>query len=169
MVAFSPLRPGAWLMRRLKLPGKLGWCAAQSLVAVVLAVMAAPWWLTAAACILMLYVQLVLWVTLSHDMALVARSMQQTTQGDLTVHASLQGHDEMAEMARSLDQMVYKLSAMVADIRSNAALVATPARAWHMATTRWPTGLSSRQPIWRRRQPVWKSSRPPSKTMPTLP
>ena len=42
MVAFSPLRPGAWLMRRLKLPGKLGWCAAQSLVAVVLAVMAAP-------------------------------------------------------------------------------------------------------------------------------
>ena len=124
MVAFSPLRPGAWLMRRLKLPGKLGWCAAQSLVAVVLAVMAAPWWLTAAACILMLYVQLVLWLTLSHDMALVARSMQQTTQGDLTVHASLQGHDEMAEMARSLDQMVYKLSAMVADIRSNAALVA---------------------------------------------
>ena len=111
-------------MRRLKLPGKLGWCAAQSLVAVVLAVMAAPWWLTAAACILMLYVQLVLWLTLSHDMALVARSMQQTTQGDLTVHASLQGHDEMAEMARSLDQMVYKLSAMVADIRSNAALVA---------------------------------------------
>ena len=124
MVAFSPLRPGAWLMRRLKLPGKLGWCAAQSLVTVVLAVMAAPWWLTAAACILMLYVQLVLWVTLSHDMALVARSMQQTTQGDLTAHASLQGHDEMAEMARSLDQMVYKLSAMVADIRSNAALVA---------------------------------------------
>ena len=124
MVAFSPLRPGAWLMRRLKLPGKLGWCAAQSLVAVVLAVMAAPWWLTAVACVLMLYVQLVLWLTLSHDMALVARSMQQTTQGDLTVHASLQGHDEMAEMARSLDQMVYKLSAMVADIRSNAALVA---------------------------------------------
>lgn len=72
----------------------------------------------------MLYVQLVLWVTLSHDMALVARSMQQTTQGDLTAHASLLGHDEMAEMARSLDQMVYKLSAMVADIRSNAALVA---------------------------------------------
>ena len=124
MVAFSPLRPGAWLMRRLKLPGKLGWCAAQSLVAVVLAVMAAPWWLTAVACVLMLYVQLVLWLTLSHDMALVARSMQQTTQGDLTAHASLQGHDEMAEMARSLDQMVYKLSAMVADIRSNAALVA---------------------------------------------
>ena len=90
MVAFSPLRPGAWLMRRLKLPGKLGWCAAQSLVAVVLAVMAAPWWLTAVACILMLYVQLVLWLTLSHDMALVARSMQQTTQGDLTAHASLQ-------------------------------------------------------------------------------
>lgn len=124
MVAFSPLRPGAWLMRRLKLPGKLGWCAVQSLVAVVLAVMAAPWWLTAVACILMLYGQLVLWLTLSHDMALVARSMQQTTQGDLTAHASLQGHDEMAEMARSLDQMVYKLSAMVADIRSNAALVA---------------------------------------------
>ena len=124
MVAFSPLRPGAWLMRRLKLPGKLGWCAAQSLVAVVLAVMAAPWWLTAVACVLMLYVQLVLWLTLSHDMALVARSMQQTTQGDLTAHASLLGHDEMAEMARSLDQMVYKLSAMVADIRSNAALVA---------------------------------------------
>ena len=97
MVAFSPLRPGAWLMRRLKLPGKLGWCAAQSLVAVVLAVMAAPWWLTAVACVLMLYVQLVLWLTLSHDMALVARSMQQTTQGDLTVQASLQGHDEMAE------------------------------------------------------------------------
>ena len=121
MVAFSPLRPGAWLMRRLKLPGKLGWCAAQSLVAVVLAVMAAPWWLTAVACILMLYVQLVLWVTLSHDMALVARSMQQTTQGDLTAHASLQGHDEMAEMARSLDQMVYKLSAMVAEIRNQLA------------------------------------------------
>ena len=30
----------------------------------------------------------------------------------------------MAEMTRSLDQMVYKLAAMVGDIRSNAALVA---------------------------------------------
>ena len=39
MVAFSPLRPGAWLMRRLKLPGKLGWCAAQALVVVVLAIL----------------------------------------------------------------------------------------------------------------------------------
>ncbi len=124
MVAFSPLRPGVWLMRRLRLPAKLGWCALQSVLVAGLALAAAPWWLTAFAFVLMLYAQVVLWWSLSQDMAAVTSSMRKTTQGDLTVHASLPGHDEMADMARSLDQMVYKLSAMVADIRSNAALVA---------------------------------------------
>jgi methyl-accepting chemotaxis protein len=124
MAAFLPLRPGLWLMRRLRLPAKLAWCAGLSIVAVVLAVTGVSVWWTAIALVLVLYAQLALWMSLSQDMAAVEQSMRKTTQGDLTVRASLQGHDEMGDMARSLDEMVYKLSAMVADIRSNAALVA---------------------------------------------
>ena len=124
MAAFSPLSPGLWLMRRMRWLGKVAWGTVLALLAVVLAGLSAPYWLTATACALMLYVQLALWVSMAQDMEAVAGSMRKTTQGDLTVHASLQSRDEMGDMARSLDQMVYKLSAMVADIRSNAALVA---------------------------------------------
>eukprot|EP01030_Chromulinospumella_sphaerica_P013295 gene13295-13073_t len=124
MAAFSPLSPGLWLMRRMRWLGKVAWGTVLALLAVVLAGLSAPYWLTATACALMLYVQLALWVSMAQDMEAVAGSMRKTTQGDLTVHASLQSRDEMGDMARSLDQMVYKLSAMVADIRSNAALQA---------------------------------------------
>ncbi|MBP8140893.1 MAG: cache domain-containing protein [Acidovorax sp.] len=123
-MAFSPLSPGVRLMRRMHWPSKVAWSTAQALLAVGLAVFSAPYWMTATACALVLYVQWVLWASVAQDMAAVAESMRKTTQGDLTVQADLHGHDEISEMARSLDQMVYKLSAMVADIRSNAALVA---------------------------------------------
>ena len=112
------------MMRRMHWPSKVAWSTAQALLAVGLAVFSAPYWMTATACALVLYVQWVLWASVAQDMAAVAESMRKTTQGDLTVQADLHGHDEISEMARSLDQMVYKLSAMVADIRSNAALVA---------------------------------------------
>ena len=123
-MAFSPLSPGVRLMRRMHWPSKVAWSTAQALLAVGLAAFSAPYWMTATACALVLYVQWVLWASVAQDMAAVAESMRKTTQGDLTVQADLHGHDEISEMARSLDQMVYKLSAMVADIRSNAALVA---------------------------------------------
>ena len=123
-MAFSPLSPGVRLMRRMHWPSKVAWSTAQALLAVGLAVFSAPYWMTATACALVLYVQWVLWASVAQDMAAVAESMRKTTQGDLTVQADLHGHDEISEVARSLDQMVYKLSAMVADIRSNAALVA---------------------------------------------
>ena len=50
-------------------------------------------------------------------------AMEQAAQGNLTHRITVTGKDEMAEMARLLDAMVVALSSMVAEIRSNAALV----------------------------------------------
>ena len=87
MAAFSPLSPGLQLMRRMRWPGKVAWGTVLALLAVVLAGLSAPYWLTAIACALMLYVQLALWVSMAQDMEAVAGSMRKTTQGDLTAYA----------------------------------------------------------------------------------
>src|SRR3990167_6215314 len=56
--------------------------------------------------------------------AVVVAAMDQPARGNLGVHVQLRGRDELAELAQLLDRMVRTLSGMVANIRSNAALVA---------------------------------------------
>jgi len=51
-------------------------------------------------------------------------AMTAASQGDLRVSAKVSGSDEMAALGSDLDGMVNKLSALVADIRSSASMVA---------------------------------------------
>ena len=128
MAGFLPLRPGLWLMRRLRLPGKLGLLGIVALAALAATAWAEgpawTWGLMAAGSLAVAYLLAALHVSQSEDLARLQRTMEQTTSGDLRARAALAGHDELGEMSALLDRMVLALSAMVADIRSNAALVA---------------------------------------------
>lgn len=124
MTEFLPHRVGLWWMRRLHLPGKL--ISVAGVVGLTLAASSLGWsgWLVLVGALLAAYSLLCLYVTLAADLGAVSQAMERTTRGDLSTRASAGGRDEVAELARSLDRMVLTLSAMVADIRSNAALVA---------------------------------------------
>ena len=125
MSGFLPLRPGLWWMRRLHLPGKLVSLGAVMVAALAAAVLGAPWWAVVLCALAVAYTLLVLQLSLSADLAGLARTILMTQGGDLRAQPrSAVGHDEVAEMAQALDRMVITLSSMVADIRSNAALVA---------------------------------------------
>ena len=131
MSGFHPLRPGLWLMRRLRLSGKL-LLLGLVFLATLLAVSASTAWGMSAgvgwggvstSVALVLYLMAALYASWSADLQALAHAMEQTTRGDLCTHLPTQGRDELSDLARLLDRMVLTLSAMVADIRSNAALV----------------------------------------------
>ena len=124
MPQFLPLRPGLWWMRRWHLPGKLATLGVLAIALPALAFAQAPWWTAVAGALVLLYALGALYVSLSTDLAGLSQAMGLATQGDLRAQAGRYGRDEVAAIARSLDQMVLTLSSMVADIRSNAALVA---------------------------------------------
>ena len=115
-------------MRRLPWGGKLG--VLGLVVVVALAVTAAmpagaPTWASAAvAALLVLYLLAALHASQAADIAQIRHAMEQATQGNLRVRSNLQSRDALGEVGGLLDRMVLTLSAMVADIRSNAALVA---------------------------------------------
>lgn len=50
--------------------------------------------------------------------------MRETSTGNLRAHVKVRGRDELAEMAELVEKMNANLSAMVAEVRSNSALVA---------------------------------------------
>ena len=132
MSGFHLLRPGLWLMRSLRLSGKLLLLGLVFLAYLVTMGAAVSWSLSAgvvwggvaASMAMALYLMAALYVSWSADLQALAQAMQQTTRGDLCTHLPTTGRDELSGLARLLDRMVLTLSAMVADIRSNAALVA---------------------------------------------
>ena len=71
-----------------------------------------------------LYALLSLYASMASDLRALAEAMEQTTQGNLCVKIPVRGRDEFAQLVLLLDHMVIALSGMVANIRSNAALVA---------------------------------------------
>ncbi len=126
------MHPGTWLMRRFHLLGKLMLLGAVMVAMFVgAASLASPQtgaglqWTVVGVCVaLLLYLLAALYASLATDLAALAHAMEKTAQGDLGVHIKTSGNDELADLAQRLDHMVQTLSAMVADIRSNAALVA---------------------------------------------
>ena len=126
------LSPGAALMRRLPLWGKMLMLGAVVVAAMLLlaalagqGASAAMVWGTLALCVLLVvYLLAAVYASLSSDLGALAHAMDQTARGNLGVHVQLRGRDELAELAQLLDRMVRTLSGMVANIRSNAALVA---------------------------------------------
>ncbi|WP_042424182.1 methyl-accepting chemotaxis protein [Comamonas granuli] len=126
------LRPGLWLMRRFRLAGQLalvgvavlGLLALLALLDLAGAGSAWFWLVRGGGALVLLYLLWSLHASLHGGLRQLAQHMERSARGDLSVHVASQGQDEVAELMRLLDRMVQTLSAMVADIRSNAALVA---------------------------------------------
>jgi len=129
------LRPGAAFLRRWRLGGKLSWlalAAAWPLLAVLaLAAMGHHGAITpvvGAGLALLLYLLLAFRSAFMGDFRRVLDTMAHTAGGNLRAQVPVEGHDELAELARLLDRMIGSLSAMVAEVRSNSALVAHAGR-----------------------------------------
>ncbi len=129
------LRPGVWLMRRWRLGGRLAclalasaWplLAAMALSAADAALAIAP--VTVVGLALLIYLLLAFRSAFLGDFQRVHDAMAHTAGGNLRAHLSVDGHDELADLARLLDRMIGSLSAMVAEVRSNSALVAHAGR-----------------------------------------
>lgn len=124
------LRPGIWLMRRLGFSAKLALLAGAAVVGQLLVASAqglgaqASWAACSAAVLLTVYLALAFQASVWTDLHRLGRAMDSVAQGDLCAQAGMQGRDELAQMGVQLDRMVLTLSSMVADVRSNAALVA---------------------------------------------
>ena len=73
---------------------------------------------------LVLYLMLSFYFSFVIDFRHAIDVMRETAQGNLRAHVKVRGRDELAEMAGLLEQMNASLSGMVAEVRSNSALVA---------------------------------------------
>ncbi len=130
MSEFMVLRPGVSLLRRWGLGGKIGMVVLTAVVALAAVVACQPQGLGVTAVVAALgglavgYAAWCLQAHLAADVARLLRVTEQAAAGDLRVAAGLAGRDELAQLSVQLDRMVLALSSMVADIRSNAALVA---------------------------------------------
>ncbi|MGC4365446.1 methyl-accepting chemotaxis protein [Hydrogenophaga sp. R2] len=120
------IRPVAALMRRLPLRSKLAVVALAALWPLPLlwlhpelSLVVAP---VAAAILVWLLVGLD--ASFRGDLRQIIEVMEQTTSGNLRASLRVRGRDELADLTRLLDRMIGSLSAMVAEVRSNSALVA---------------------------------------------
>jgi methyl-accepting chemotaxis protein len=81
-------------------------------------------WATGTGIFLVVYLMLSFYFSFVIDFRHAIEVMRQTATGNLRASIKIRGRDELAELARLLESMNGNLSAMVADVRSNSALVA---------------------------------------------
>ena len=117
-------------MRRLRFSAKLALLGGVAVLA-LLAVAGvqgwgprATWGVCGVAVLATAYLATAFQASVAGDLRRLSGVMERTAQGDLCSRAEVRGRDELAHMGEQLNRMVYTLSSMVADIRSNAALVA---------------------------------------------
>ncbi len=125
------IRPAERLLRRLRLGGKLTVLALAALwplaTMMALAALAPVWPLWPVALVggvLLVYLMAAFHAAFVGEFRRVLDVMSQTASGNLRAQIRTEGGDEMAELARLLDRMIGSVSAMVAEVRSNSALVA---------------------------------------------
>lgn len=129
------MRPGVWLMRRWRLGGKLA-CLALAATWPLVAALALSATNRAGAIVsvavpglaLLAYLLLAFRAAFLGDFRRLLDAMADTAGGNLRAHPGVDGHDELADLARLLDRMIGSLSGMVAEVRSNSALVAHAGR-----------------------------------------
>ncbi|WP_331000271.1 methyl-accepting chemotaxis protein [Hydrogenophaga crassostreae] len=73
---------------------------------------------------LVAYLMISFFLSFVIDFRHVVDVMRETSSGNLRAHVRLRGSDELAELGNLLERMNSNLSAMVAEVRSNSALVA---------------------------------------------
>ena len=100
----------------------------QALLDARLSRLGTQWWLAVGAITLgislLMYLLVAFYLSFVIDFRHALDVMRQTAGGNLTAHVHIRGNDELAQMSQLLEDMIWSLSAMVADIRSNSALVA---------------------------------------------
>jgi methyl-accepting chemotaxis protein len=82
------------------------------------------YWSASAGVLMVMYLMLSFYFSFVIDFRQVIDVMRQTAAGNLRARIKVRGTDELAELSRLLESMNANLSAMVADVRSNSALVA---------------------------------------------
>jgi methyl-accepting chemotaxis protein len=167
MSGFHPLSPGLRLMRRLRLRGKLLLLAAAAVVPLLLAwALQGPDGLHGGALAvavvglaLLAYLKVAFYASFTADFQQVLVAMEQTVAGNLRSSLRLSGQDELGDLSRLLDRTIGNLSAMVAEVRSNSALVAHAGK----SLARPPACSSSPAPCIKTRRPrASRTSRRPS-------
>jgi len=134
-MTFSTLfSPGLWLMRRLPLGSKILLLGAVLLATPVLVLLQTAWagplapsvlaWCSGLCVPLALYLLLAFYRSLTQDLAQVRQGMDQLVRGDLRLQLVQRGRDELAALTAATSHIGATVSAMVANVRSNAAFVA---------------------------------------------
>lgn len=77
---------------------------------------------------LLTYLMLSFYLSFVSDFRQVIQVMGQTAAGNLRAHVRVRGSDELADLGTLLERMIGSLSSMVAEVRSNSALVAHAGR-----------------------------------------
>ena len=134
------LGPGKWFFRRMHLAGKMaallcamfvpmlgiafliegGGAADQVRDGLHITILVATLMTTA----LLVYVLMSFYSSFSDDLKQVTQVLEQAAAGNLRETASARGKDELADLALTVAKVTRSISGMVANVRSNAALVA---------------------------------------------
>ena len=128
--------PGLWLMRQWRLATKLILLAVLLITPIVLilaqhalhiespAAVSAVLWLCGICGLVSIYLLTAFYQSFSRDLAQVTLAMNKLVEGDLRLVLAVEGQDELAELASTTKMIGASVSAMVANVRSNAAFVA---------------------------------------------
>nr|WP_315188967.1 methyl-accepting chemotaxis protein [uncultured Albidiferax sp.] len=133
MIFQTVFSPGLWLMRRMRLGGKILLLAAVLLATPVALLLqyvlgntsgAGMAWFSGTSMLVSIYLLLAFYASFTQDLAQVRQAMDQLVKGDLRLGLVQRGSDELAGLASATRQIGSTVSAMVANVRSNAAFVA---------------------------------------------
>jgi methyl-accepting chemotaxis protein len=136
MIFKRMLSPGLWLMRRMRLGGKLLLLTivlmTLPVVMLIQSLLTEPSgsgatlvvWLSGVCAVFSGYLMVAFYQTIAHDLDQVTQAMDKMVRGDLRLNLATGGCDELAALASSTSKIGAAVSAMVANVRSNAAFVA---------------------------------------------
>lgn len=122
------VRPAAYLLRRLRLRGKLALLAVAVLVPLLVICLrpgadAATWWIAGVAALLQLWLLLALHAGFASGIDQAMAQLRDMESGDLGRVSEPAGRDELSMMSDAMARLAVRLSAIVADVRSSSALV----------------------------------------------
>lgn len=136
MIVGKLVHPGLWLMRRCQFGAKLTLTAVAFLLPLLVLLIqivsdggnrvdaGLSVWVSALGLVLGLYLALSFYLSYSADMRQVRQALDRMVAGDMRQSLGTDGQDELASLCTKVNKVSSTVSAMVANVRSNAAFVA---------------------------------------------